>query len=71
MRLLDFRKIKRAHRKEAADLFKTKRGKDILKEIAKKTKSNGTGFATAGGAANGTGNEAQQQKRKNMLKYSV
>lgn len=62
LRLLDFRKIKRAHRKEATDLFKTKRGKDILKEIAKKTKSNG--FASATGASNGSANEAQQQKRK-------
>lgn len=64
LRLLDFRKIKRAHRKEAVELFKSKRGKDILKEIAKKTKSNGVAFG-AGGTANGNANnEPQQLKRK-------
>lgn len=58
LRLLDFRKIKKAHRKEALELFKSKRGKDILKEIAKKTKLNGAAFAANGSA------DAQQQKRK-------
>lgn len=47
LRLLDFRKIKTVHRREAIDLFKSKRGKDLLKEIAKKTKSNMPAFAAA------------------------
>lgn len=47
LRLLDFRKIKTAHRKDAVELFKSKRGKDLLKEIAKKTKSNMPAFAAA------------------------
>lgn len=38
MRLLDFRKIKQKERQEAVDLFKSKKGKEILKEIAKKAK---------------------------------
>lgn len=45
LRLLDFRKIKRAHRKEANELFKSKRGKDLLKEIARKTRSNAPNLA--------------------------
>lgn len=45
LRLLDFRKIKRAHRKEATELFKSKRGKELLKEIARKTRSNAPNLA--------------------------
>lgn len=38
LRLLDFKKIKQKERLEANALFKTKKGKEILKEIAKKAK---------------------------------
>lgn len=38
LRLLDFRKIKLKDRKAAQEFFKSKRGKEVLKEIAKKTK---------------------------------
>lgn len=38
LRLLDFRKIRQKDRQEANDLFKSKKGKEILKEIAKKAK---------------------------------
>lgn len=70
LRLLDFRKIKLAHRKEAMELFKSKRGKDILKDIAKKTKSNG--FGAGNGASE---NEAQQQQKRKfspkLIKFQV
>lgn len=36
LRLLDFRKIRQKDRKAAIELFKSKKGKEILKEIAKK-----------------------------------
>lgn len=47
LRLLDFRKIKMAHRKEAAELFKSKNGKEILKEIAKRAKTANSAQAAA------------------------
>lgn len=39
LRILDFRKIKQKDRKEALEFFRSKKGKDLLKEIAKKSKS--------------------------------
>lgn len=63
LRLLDFRKIKVAHRKEAIDLFKSKRGKELLKEIAKKTKSNLPAFS-----ANDTNSKGKNKKKK-LTKY--
>lgn len=39
LRLLDFRKIKQKERKEAQDLFKSKKGKEIHKEITKRAKT--------------------------------
>lgn len=53
LRLLDFRKITVAHRKEAVGLFKSKRGKELLKEIAKKTKSNIPTFAAIDSSTKG------------------
>lgn len=38
LRLLDFRKIRQKDRKAAIEFFKSKMGKEILKEIAKKAK---------------------------------
>lgn len=38
LRLLDFRKIRQKDRQTANDLFKSKKGKEILKDIAKKAK---------------------------------
>lgn len=39
LRLLDFRKIRQKDRKAAIELFKSKQGKEILKEIARKAKA--------------------------------
>lgn len=39
LRLLDFRKIKMKERQEAKNLFKSKKGKEIQKEIAKRAKT--------------------------------
>lgn len=39
LRLLDFRKIKQKEREEANALFKSKKGKELQKEIAKKAKT--------------------------------
>lgn len=50
---MDFRKIKMAHRKEANDLFKSKRGKELLKEIAKRTKTGQSGTALEANGTNG------------------
>lgn len=38
LRLLDFRKIKMKEREEARALFKSKKGKEIQKEISKRAK---------------------------------
>jgi U2 small nuclear ribonucleoprotein A' len=38
LRLLDFKKIKQSEKLEANALFKTKKGKELLKEIQKKSK---------------------------------
>lgn len=40
MRLLDFRKIKKTERLEANEFFKSKPGKELLKEVSKKSKQN-------------------------------
>lgn len=37
--LLDFRKIRMKERKEAASLFKSKKGKELQKEIMKRAKT--------------------------------
>lgn len=39
LKLLDFRKIKQKEREEANALFKSKKGKELQKEIAKKAKT--------------------------------
>lgn len=39
LRLLDFRKIKQKERDEANALFKSKKGKEMQKEITKKSKT--------------------------------
>ncbi|XP_050310563.1 U2 small nuclear ribonucleoprotein A' [Anthonomus grandis grandis] len=39
LKLLDFRKIKQKERSEAKELFKSKKGKEIQKEIIKKSKT--------------------------------
>ncbi|XP_037903040.1 probable U2 small nuclear ribonucleoprotein A' isoform X2 [Hermetia illucens] len=57
LRLLDFRKIKQQHRKEAIEFFRSKRGKDILKEIAKRSKS----AIVPGQAAPGSENKGKVQ----------
>lgn len=37
LRLLDFRKIKQKERKAAQELFKSKKGKELQKEISKRS----------------------------------
>lgn len=59
MRLLDFRKIREKDRKEAVELFKSKKGKDILKEILKRTKITSLGA---------TPTENNQKGKLNYLK---
>lgn len=39
LRLLDFRKIRQKDRQAAVELFRSKKGKEILKEIAKKARA--------------------------------
>lgn len=57
LRLLDFRKIKQKDRKSAQDFFRTKQGKDLLKEVAKKSKLSAAAAAAADAkAAAGGGN---------------
>lgn len=46
LRLLDFRKIRQKDRQAAVELFKSKKGKEILKEIAKKAKAAAANPAT-------------------------
>lgn len=45
LRLLDFRKIKRNERNEANEIFKTKAGKELLKEVSRKAKQSGGAVA--------------------------
>lgn len=44
---MDFRKIRQKDRQAAYELFKSKQGKEILKEIAKKAKANAANPAAA------------------------
>ena len=44
LRLLDFRKIKQKERADAVEYFRSKRGKEMAKEIAKKAKSQAPGL---------------------------
>lgn len=53
LRLLDFRKIKQKERKDAQDLFKTKKGKELHKEITKRAKT----FVPGAGLENGASKE--------------
>lgn len=56
LRLLDFRKIRQKDRQAAVELFRSKKGKEILKEIAKKAKA---------AAANPTATESNNSKGNN------
>ncbi|XP_075166095.1 small nuclear ribonucleoprotein polypeptide A'-like U2A [Haematobia irritans] len=49
LRLLDFRKIKQKDRKAAMEFFRSRQGKELLKEVAKKTKQNAAAAAQAEG----------------------
>lgn len=55
LRLLDFRKIRQKERAAAVELFKSKKGKEILKEIAKTAKAAPHNGAS-GDASNSKGN---------------
>ncbi|EDW46800.1 probable U2 small nuclear ribonucleoprotein A' [Drosophila sechellia] len=52
LRLLDFRKIKQKDRQAAQEFFRTKQGKDVLKEISRKSKMSAAA-AIAAEAGNG------------------
>ncbi|XP_033252194.1 probable U2 small nuclear ribonucleoprotein A' [Drosophila miranda] len=54
MRLLDFRKIKQKDRQGAQEFFRTKQGKDILREVSKKSKLSAAA-ALAAEASSGKG----------------
>eukprot|EP00099_Drosophila_melanogaster_P019085 NP_610315.1 U2A [Drosophila melanogaster] len=54
LRLLDFRKIKQKDRQAAQEFFRTKQGKDVLKEISRKSKMSAAA-AIAAEAGNGKG----------------
>ncbi|XP_013118591.1 probable U2 small nuclear ribonucleoprotein A' [Stomoxys calcitrans] len=45
LRLLDFRKIKQKDRKAAMEFFRSRQGKELLKEVAKKSKQNAAAAA--------------------------
>lgn len=53
LRLLDFRKIKQKERKDAIELFKSKKGKELLKEIAKRAKTITSGVNAIDNSAKG------------------
>ncbi|EDW73833.1 uncharacterized protein Dwil_GK19667 [Drosophila willistoni] len=55
LRLLDFRKIKQKDRQDAEEFFRTKQGKDMLKEVAKRSKLTAAAAALAAEANNGKG----------------
>ncbi|XP_062134671.1 probable U2 small nuclear ribonucleoprotein A' [Drosophila sulfurigaster albostrigata] len=54
LRLLDFRKIKQKDRQAAQEFFRSKQGKEMLKEVSKKSKLSAAA-ALAAEAANGKG----------------
>lgn len=54
LRLLDFRKIKQKDRTAAQEFFRTKQGKDMLKEVSRKSKLSAAA-ALAAEASNGKG----------------
>lgn len=60
LRLLDFRKIRQKERAAAVELFKSKKGKEILKEIAKTAKTAPHNGAP-GDASNSKGNENENK----------
>nr|XP_014087538.1 probable U2 small nuclear ribonucleoprotein A' [Bactrocera oleae] len=74
LRLLDFRKIKRKDRIEAQEYFRTKQGKDMLKEVAKKSKLNASTAAAEVGGKSGinvaarTANPEDLQRIRDAIK---
>uniref|UniRef100_T1GP17 Probable U2 small nuclear ribonucleoprotein A' n=1 Tax=Megaselia scalaris TaxID=36166 RepID=T1GP17_MEGSC len=67
LRLLDFRKIKQKHKKEAQEFFKSKKGKDLLKEISKKI-SKPSNDGRGGGIMRGASPEEIQKIREAIKK---
>lgn len=66
LRLLDFRKIRQKDRQAANELFKSKQGKELLKEIAKKAKA-----AAANPAASESNNSKGNAFHLHEFHYSV
>lgn len=63
LRLLDFRKIKMKEREDAKALFKSKKGKEIQKEITKRAKT----FVPGGNMQNIAKNKGMYYKNINNL----
>ncbi|XP_017061427.1 probable U2 small nuclear ribonucleoprotein A' [Drosophila ficusphila] len=58
LRLLDFRKIKQKDRQAAQEFFRTKQGKDMLKEVSRKSKmSAAAALAAEAGTGKGRGSD--------------
>ncbi|XP_058806725.1 probable U2 small nuclear ribonucleoprotein A' isoform X2 [Phymastichus coffea] len=64
LRLLDFRKIKQKERDETNAFFKSPRGKEILKEISKKTKAQAHG-------ANDTGRLPMSVNERSKIREAI
>lgn len=62
LRLLDFRKIRQKDRQAAVELFRSKKGKEILKEIAKKARA---------AAANPAAAESNSSKGESMIHWQL
>ncbi|XP_056633740.1 U2 small nuclear ribonucleoprotein A' [Diorhabda carinulata] len=67
LKLLDFRKIKLKEREEAKALFKSKKGKDIQKEIAKKAKT----FVPGGSVNNVARNKGLNDEEIKMIREAI
>ncbi|XP_036330533.1 probable U2 small nuclear ribonucleoprotein A' [Rhagoletis pomonella] len=66
LRLLDFRKIKRKDRTEAQEYFRTKQGKEMLKEVAKKSKLNASAAAAEAGGKVSAGNTTRMANPEDL-----
>ncbi|VEN64727.1 unnamed protein product [Callosobruchus maculatus] len=67
IKLLDFRKIRMKEREEAATLFKSKRGKEIQKEILRKAKT----FVPGGNMANTAKNKGLTEEEVRKIRQAI
>lgn len=71
LKLLDFRKIKMKERNEAKSLFKSKKGKEIQKEISKRAKTFTPGGNIPNAKSKGKCFKLRRQKKKFKLLYGL